>query len=116
MLFLGAKNTDNGEGEESLLSDMSKNPIVGIKGLVIQIGLRDELLEQQEKMLVQEEESNQEFKKLLKLEKERCEKLDIELARRLALVSRAQVVLFRTHMMSCKRLIKMLKCNLILFG
>jgi hypothetical protein len=36
--------------------------------------------------------------------------------RRLSLVSRAQLVLFKTHMMSCKRLIKILKCNLMLFG
>jgi hypothetical protein len=26
------------------------------------------------------------------------------------------VVLFKTHMMSCKRLIKILKCNLMFFG
>jgi hypothetical protein len=37
-------------------------------------------------------------------------------ARRLTLVSRAQLVFFKTHMMSCKRLIKTLKCNFMLFG
>jgi hypothetical protein len=37
-------------------------------------------------------------------------------SRRLSLISRAQVVLFKTHMMSYKRLIKILKCNLMLFG
>jgi hypothetical protein len=37
-------------------------------------------------------------------------------ARRLSLVLRAQVVLFKIHMMSYKRLIKILKCNLMLFG
>jgi nitrate reductase cytochrome c-type subunit len=37
-------------------------------------------------------------------------------ARRISLVSRAQVVLFKIHMPSCKRLIKILKCNLMLFG
>jgi hypothetical protein len=37
-------------------------------------------------------------------------------ARRLSLVSRAKLVLFKTHMMSCKRLIKILKYNLMLFG
>jgi hypothetical protein len=37
-------------------------------------------------------------------------------ARRLSLVSRAQVVLLKIHMMSCKILIKILKCNLMLFG
>jgi hypothetical protein len=36
-------------------------------------------------------------------------------ARRLSLVSRAQVVFFKTRIMSCKRLIKILKCNLMLF-
>jgi hypothetical protein len=35
-------------------------------------------------------------------------------ARRLSLVSRAQLMLFKTHMMSCKRLI--FKSNLMLFG
>jgi hypothetical protein len=37
-------------------------------------------------------------------------------ARRLSRVSRAQLMLFKTLMMSYKRLIKILKCNLILFG
>jgi hypothetical protein len=38
-------------------------------------------------------------------------------ARRLSLASRAQVVLFKIiHMMSCKRFIEILKCNLMLFG
>jgi hypothetical protein len=35
--------------------------------------------------------------------------------RKQSLVSRAQVVLFKTRMTSCKRLIKILKCNLMLF-
>jgi hypothetical protein len=33
---------------------MSKNPKTRIKGLLSQVGLRDELLEQQEKLLIQE--------------------------------------------------------------
>jgi hypothetical protein len=37
-------------------------------------------------------------------------------ARRLFLVSRTQVVLFKSRMMPYKRLIKILKCNLMLFG
>jgi hypothetical protein len=37
-------------------------------------------------------------------------------ARRLSLVSSAQVVLFKTRVISYKRLIKILKCNLMLFG
>jgi hypothetical protein len=36
--------------------------------------------------------------------------------RRLSLVSRAHLMLFKTRMMSCKKLINMLKYNLMLFG
>jgi hypothetical protein len=38
---------------------MSKNPKARIKGLLSQVGLHDELLDQQEKLLIQEKESNQ---------------------------------------------------------
>jgi hypothetical protein len=41
-----------------------------------EIGIQDELLDQQEKLLIQERESNQELKKLVKIEKEKNEKLD----------------------------------------
>jgi hypothetical protein len=68
------------EDEETLLNDMCKNPKERMKGLLKEIGIRDELLDQQQKMLIQERESNQELKKLLKLEKEKNEKLDQELA------------------------------------
>jgi hypothetical protein len=37
-------------------------------------------------------------------------------ASRLLVVLRAQLVLFKVNMMSCRRLIKILKCNLMLFG
>jgi hypothetical protein len=59
---------------------LEKNPKAKIKELLSEVGLHDELLDQQEKLLIQEKESNQEFKKLLKLEKEKNEKLDQELA------------------------------------
>jgi hypothetical protein len=59
---------------------MSKNPKAKIKGLLSQVWLHDELLEQQERLLIQEKESNQELKRLLKLEKDKREKLDQELA------------------------------------
>jgi hypothetical protein len=62
--------------EETLLNVMCKNPKERIKGLLKEVGMRDELLDQQEKLLVQERESNQELKKLLRLEKEKNEKLD----------------------------------------
>jgi hypothetical protein len=94
------------EDEKTLLNDMRKNHKARIKRLLSEVGLHDELLHQQDKMLIQEKGSNQELKRLLKLEKEKNGKLDQELA---------QVVLFKIHMMSYKRLIKILKCNLMLF-
>jgi hypothetical protein len=51
-----------------------------IKGLMKEVAVRDELLEQQEELLVQERKSNEELKKLLTLEKSKVEKLDQELA------------------------------------
>jgi hypothetical protein len=89
-----------------------------MKGLLKEIRIHDELLDKQVKLLVQERESNQEFKKLLNLEKEKKRSLtkNMRKGRKLSLVSRAQVVLFEIHMMSYKRLIKILKCNLMLFG
>jgi hypothetical protein len=97
---------------------MYKNPKERIKGLLKEVGIRNELLDQQEKLLVQEKESNQELKELLKLKKEKMISSikNLRKVRRLSLVSRAQVVLFKIHMISCKRLIKILKYNLILFG
>jgi hypothetical protein len=41
-----------------------------MNGLLKEIGIHDELLDQQEKLLIQERESNQELKKLLKLDQE----------------------------------------------
>jgi hypothetical protein len=58
---------------------MCKNPKERMKGLLKEIGFRDELLDQQEKLLVQEKSINQELKKLLKLEKEKNKKIDQEL-------------------------------------
>jgi hypothetical protein len=42
-----------------------KKTNVMIKGLMKQVGVRDELLEQQEEFLVKERKSNEELKKLL---------------------------------------------------
>jgi hypothetical protein len=61
--------------------DLGKNPTANLDGLMKQINLRDEFLEQQEMLLVQERESNSELQKLLALEKEKNEKLDQELAK-----------------------------------
>jgi hypothetical protein len=52
-----------------------------IKGLMKQVGGRDDLLEQQEELLVQERKISEELKKLLSLEKGKVEKLDQELAK-----------------------------------
>jgi hypothetical protein len=76
---LGSSDEED-EDEEALLNSMSKNPKARIKGLLSDVGLRDELVDQQEKLLVQEKEINQQLKKLLKLEKEKNEKLDQEFA------------------------------------
>jgi hypothetical protein len=46
-----------------------------------QVEARDELLEQQEELLVQERKISEELKKLLPLEKGKVEKLDQELAK-----------------------------------
>jgi hypothetical protein len=73
-------DSSNEEDEETLLNDMCKNLKEKMKGLLKEIGIRYELLDQQEKMLIQERESNQELKKLLRIEKEKNEKLDQELA------------------------------------
>jgi hypothetical protein len=67
------------EDEETLLTNMCKNPKERMKVLLKEIGILDELLDQQEKLLIQERESNQELKKLLKLEKGKNKKLDQEL-------------------------------------
>jgi hypothetical protein len=47
-----------------------------IKGLIKQVGVRYELLEQQEELLVQEKKLAAELKKLLALKKGKVEKLD----------------------------------------
>jgi hypothetical protein len=67
-------------------------------------------------LLEPERKNTCEIKRLLKLEKDKNEELTQELAkaRRLSLVLRAQLVLFKTCTMSCKRLIKILKCNLMM--
>jgi hypothetical protein len=55
------------EDEETLLNVMCKNPKERIKGLLKEVGIHDELLEK---------ERNQELRRLLKLEKEKNEKLN----------------------------------------
>jgi uncharacterized protein involved in exopolysaccharide biosynthesis len=59
-----------------------KNPNAIIKGLMKQVGAKDELFEQQEELLVQARKISEELKKLLTLEKGKVEKLDQKLAQR----------------------------------
>jgi hypothetical protein len=62
--------------DDSLPSELVKNPNAMIKALMKQVGARDELLEQQEELLVQERKFSEELNKLLTLEKGKVEKLD----------------------------------------
>jgi hypothetical protein len=88
-----------------------------IKRLGKELVVQDQLLEVQEDFLEQERQTTCELKKLLKLENEKNENLAQEhtQGRETISNSRAQVMLFKTRMMSYKRLIKILKCNLMLF-
>jgi hypothetical protein len=78
---LSSDNYDSSDDDNSLPSKLVKNPNALIKGLMMQVGARDELLEQQEELLVQERENSEELKKLLTHEKGKVEKLDQELAK-----------------------------------
>jgi hypothetical protein len=79
-----------------------KNPNAMIKDLMRQVGARDELLEQKEELLVQERNISEKLKKLLALEKGKVENLTNNLLkiRRLLVVSRAQLMIFKVNMMS----------------
>jgi hypothetical protein len=57
-----------------------KKPNAMVKGLMKQVGARDELLEQQEELLIQERKISEELKKLLALKKGKVTKLDQKLA------------------------------------
>jgi hypothetical protein len=115
---LSSDNYDSSDDDNPLPSELVKNSNAMIKGLMRQIGARAELLEQQEELLVQERQISEELKKLLALEKGRWRSLTKNLlkARRLFVVLRAQLVLFKVNMMSYYRHTKILKCNLVLFG
>jgi hypothetical protein len=74
------EDTISNDDDDSLSSELYKNPNAMIKGLMKQATVRDELLEQQEELLIQERKSNEELKKLLALKKSKIEKLDQEVA------------------------------------
>jgi hypothetical protein len=77
--------------DDAFPSELVKNPNVMIKCLMKQVGDRDELLEQQEELLIQERKISKELKKLLALKKGKVRRLINNLlkARRLLVVSRA---------------------------
>jgi hypothetical protein len=74
-------NYEFSDDDNPFSSELLKNPNAMIKGLMRQVGARDELLEQQEELLVQERKISEELKKLLALKKGKVEKLDQELAK-----------------------------------
>jgi hypothetical protein len=98
-------NYDSSDDDKPLPSELVKNPNAMIKGLMRQVGARDGLLEQQEELLVQETKISEELKNCL-FKKEKLAKNSRSLtknllkARRLLVVSRAQLVLFNVNMMS----------------
>jgi hypothetical protein len=78
---LSSDNYDSSNDDKPLPSELVKNPNAMIKGLMRQVGARDELLEQQEELFVQERKISEKLKKLLALEKCKVEKLDQELTK-----------------------------------
>jgi seryl-tRNA synthetase len=79
--MLSSHNYESSDDGNTFPSEFVKNPNALIKSLMKQVGARDELLEQQEELLVQERKISEELKKLLALEKGKVEKLDQELAK-----------------------------------
>jgi hypothetical protein len=73
---LSSDNYESSGDDNTLPSEFVKNPNAMIKCLMKQVGARDEFLEQQEELLVQERKNSEELKKLLALEKGKVEKLD----------------------------------------
>jgi seryl-tRNA synthetase len=78
---LSSDNYDSSDDDNPLPCELVKNPKAMVKGLMKQVGARDELLEQQEELLVQKRKISEELKKLLAREKGKVEKLDQELAK-----------------------------------
>jgi hypothetical protein len=73
---LSSHNYASSDDDSSLPSELVKNTNAMIQGLMKKVGARDELLEQQEELLVQERKISEELKKLLALEKGKVERLD----------------------------------------
>jgi hypothetical protein len=78
---LSSDNYKSSDDNNTLRSEFVKILNVMIKGLIKQVRARDELLEQQKVLLVQERKISKELKKLIALEKGKVEKLDQKLAK-----------------------------------
>jgi hypothetical protein len=100
---LFSDNYDSSDDNVPLPNVLVENPNTMIKGLMRQVGARDEILEQQENFLIQERKISEELKKLLTLEKAKVKSLTKNLlkVRRLLVVSRSQLLLFKINMISC---------------
>jgi hypothetical protein len=78
---LSGDNYESSDDDNLFSSELVKNSNAMIKGLMRQVRARDELLEQQEELLVQERKISEKLKKLLTLKKGKVMKLDQELAK-----------------------------------
>jgi hypothetical protein len=78
--FSSDNDIASSDDDEPLPSEFYKNSNAMVKVLMKQVRVRDELLDQQEELLVQERKSNEELKKLLALQRAKVKKLDQELA------------------------------------
>jgi hypothetical protein len=78
---LSSDNYESSDDDNTFPTKFVKNHNAMIKGLMKQVGARDEFLEQQGELLVQERKISEELKNLLTLEKCKVEKLDQELAK-----------------------------------
>jgi hypothetical protein len=79
--ILSSDNNASSDDDDYLPSELVKTPNAMIKGLMKQVGARDELLEKQKELLVQERKISEELKKILVLEKGKVEKINQELAK-----------------------------------
>jgi hypothetical protein len=79
-IFSSDDDVVSSDDDESLPSEFCKISNAMIKALMKKVRVRDELVEQQEELLVQERKSNEELKKLPALEKGKVENLGQEFA------------------------------------
>jgi hypothetical protein len=79
--ILSSDNYASSDDDDYLPIELVKTPNAMIKGLMKQVRARDELLEKQKELLVQERKISEELKKILVLEKGKVEKINQELAK-----------------------------------